>query len=89
VLSNERLATLLGELRGHATLGSIEIVSVIEGLMAEVERLKNAIEWYANRWNYDEPTVEMGDSSLESGPSDVQEDQGERARNALAGKVLA
>lgn len=53
----------------------------IRTLTAERDRLRGAMEWYANEYNWQD-CGEVG------GPSNVptHKDQGERARNALAGR---
>lgn len=51
-------------------------------LQAEIERLRAALRWYADAENY----AELGGSSMFGEPpdkSEVQEDRGRRAREAL------
>lgn len=50
-------------------------------LRAEIERLRTALAWYADEKNYHEEYYE--DERCED--SNVMDDRGERARNALKG----
>lgn len=61
----------------------------IPDLVAEVERLRAGLAWYADRSNYYQSIGEDGGSNLYHEDSDVQEDEGQYARDVLAGKQSA
>ncbi|MBL3729317.1 hypothetical protein JIN86_06845 [Lysinibacillus sp. HST-98] len=53
----------------------------VPALVAEVERLRKALSYYADEKHYEPYCIPMGDYA-----SDVTEDNGEIARQALAGE---